>query len=149
MQLLHAARPLLLHDGVQGWPGQVLCSTADSCIPWRHRHRRRRPLPAPLARLLVDCNQLAVDIDNEIVVVYNFIRDKASTSVHLWWRAACIGHCAALAVRCTPPLSAPNSRSPTLPFPLQYKTKFPELESLVHSPLEYARVVQVGGCRRV
>lgn len=107
------------------------------------------PLPAPLARLLVDCNQLAVDIDNEIVVVYNFIRDKASTSVHLWCRAACIGHCAALAVRCTPPLSASNSRSPTLPFPLQYKTKFPELESLVHSPLEYARVVQVGGCRRV
>ena len=48
----------------------------------------------------MDCNQLAVDIDNEIVVVYNFIRDR-------------------------------------------YKTKFPELESLVHSPLEYARVVQV------
>jgi hypothetical protein len=49
----------------------------------------------------VDCNQLAVDIDNEIIVVYNFLRDR-------------------------------------------YKTKFPELESLVHNPLEYARVVQVG-----
>ena len=60
----------------------------------------------------MDCNQLAVDIDNEIVLVYNFLRDK-------------------------------------------YKTKFPELESLVHHPLDYARVVQVraGGsgrphCRR-
>lgn len=50
----------------------------------------------------MDCNQLAVDIDNEIVVVYNFLRDR-------------------------------------------YKTKFPELESLVHNPLDYARVVQVGG----
>jgi hypothetical protein len=53
----------------------------------------------------VDCNQLAVDIDNEIVVVYNFLRDR-------------------------------------------YKTKFPELESLVHSPLDYARVVQVGALGR-
>lgn len=42
-----------------------------------------------------------MDIDNEIGVVYNFIRDR-------------------------------------------YKTKFPELESLVHNPLDYARVVQVG-----
>ncbi len=57
--------------------------------------------PLPSYRLLVDCNQLAVDIDNEIIVVYNFLRDR-------------------------------------------YKTKFPELESLVHNPLEYARVVQVG-----
>ncbi|KAK9805552.1 hypothetical protein WJX72_004756 [[Myrmecia] bisecta] len=30
----------------------------------------------PTYRLLVDCNQLAVDIDNEIVVVHNFMRDK-------------------------------------------------------------------------
>ncbi len=30
----------------------------------------------PTYRLLVDCNQLAVDIDNEIVIVHNFIRDK-------------------------------------------------------------------------
>lgn len=52
----------------------------------------------------MDCNQLAVDIDNEIVVVYNFLRDR-------------------------------------------YKTKFPELESLVHNPLDYARVVQVGARR--
>jgi RNA processing factor Prp31 len=27
-------------------------------------------------RLLVDCNKLAVDIDNEVVIVHNFIRDK-------------------------------------------------------------------------
>jgi hypothetical protein len=29
-----------------------------------------------LCRLLVDCNRLAVDIDNEMVIVHNFIRDK-------------------------------------------------------------------------
>jgi hypothetical protein len=29
-----------------------------------------------LFRLLVDCNKLAVDIDNEIIIVHNFIRDK-------------------------------------------------------------------------
>ena len=34
------------------------------------------PLPPSAPRLLVDCNQLAVDIDNEIMIVYNFIRDK-------------------------------------------------------------------------
>ncbi|PSC73830.1 U4 U6 small nuclear ribonucleo Prp31-like [Micractinium conductrix] len=56
----------------------------------------------PTYKLLVDCNQLAVDIDNEIVVVYNFLRDR-------------------------------------------YKPKFPELESLVHNPLDYARVVQMIG----
>lgn len=27
-------------------------------------------------RLLVDCNKLAVNIDNEIIIVHNFIRDK-------------------------------------------------------------------------
>eukprot|EP00983_Pelagomonas_calceolata_P037067 1136170-Pelagomonas_calceolata.AAC.3 len=27
-------------------------------------------------RLLVQCNRLAVDIDNEITIVHNFIRDK-------------------------------------------------------------------------
>lgn len=31
---------------------------------------------ACVCRLLVDCNKLAVDIDNEIVIVHNFIRDK-------------------------------------------------------------------------
>ena len=30
----------------------------------------------PTYRLLVDCNQLAVDIDNEIAIVHNFMRDK-------------------------------------------------------------------------
>lgn len=29
-----------------------------------------------LRRLLVQCNKLAVDIDNEVVIVHNFIRDK-------------------------------------------------------------------------
>ena len=33
------------------------------------------PSQAPVAcRLLVDCNQLAVDIDNELVVVHNWVR---------------------------------------------------------------------------
>lgn len=38
---------------------------------WRYP---RRPRCTP--RLLVECNRLAVDIDNELVVVHNFIRDK-------------------------------------------------------------------------
>lgn len=29
-----------------------------------------------VCRLLVDCNKLAVNIDNEIIIVHNFIRDK-------------------------------------------------------------------------
>lgn len=53
----------------------------------------------PTYKLLVECNKLAVDIDNEIVVVHNFIRDK-------------------------------------------YRLAFPELESLVHHPIDYARVVK-------
>ena len=58
----------------------------------------------PTYRLLVDCNQLAVDIDNEIGIIHNFMRDK-------------------------------------------YRLKFPELESLVHHPIDYARVVQaIGKC---
>lgn len=56
----------------------------------------------PTYKLLVECNQLAVDIDNEIVVVYNFLRDR-------------------------------------------YRPKFPELESLIHAPVDYARVVQAIG----
>lgn len=32
--------------------------------------------PRPPARLLVDCNRLAVDIDNEMAVVHAFIKDK-------------------------------------------------------------------------
>lgn len=31
--------------------------------------------PSP-RRLLVECNRLAVDIDNEIIVVHNFLKDK-------------------------------------------------------------------------
>jgi hypothetical protein len=31
---------------------------------------------AAATRLLVECNKLAVDIDNEIIVVHNFVRDK-------------------------------------------------------------------------
>lgn len=56
----------------------------------------------PEQKLLVECNQLAVEIDNEIVVIHNFIRDK-------------------------------------------YRLKFPELESLVHHPIDYARVVKAIG----
>ena len=52
-----------------------------------------------MRRLLVDCNQLAVDIDAEIAVIHNWVK------VH-------------------------------------YRPKFPELESLVHHPIDYARVVQ-------
>eukprot|EP00959_Pyramimonas_sp_CCMP1952_P404623 8480081-Pyramimonas_sp.AAC.1 len=56
----------------------------------------------PEYKLIVECNQLAVDIDNEIAVVHNFIRDK-------------------------------------------YRLKFPELESLVMHPIDYARVVKAIG----
>ena len=56
----------------------------------------------PTYRLLVDCNQLAVDIDNEIAIVHSFMKDK-------------------------------------------YRMKFPELESLVHHPIDYARVIKTIG----
>ncbi|KAJ0725727.1 putative U4/U6 small nuclear ribonucleoprotein Prp31 [Helianthus annuus] len=52
----------------------------------------------PEYQLIVDCNTLSVDIENEIVIIHNFIRDK-------------------------------------------YRLKFPELESLVHHPIDYARVI--------
>ncbi|KAG6749656.1 hypothetical protein POTOM_046718 [Populus tomentosa] len=53
----------------------------------------------PEYQLIVNCNVLSVDIENEIVIIHNFIRDK-------------------------------------------YRLKFPELESLVHHPIDYARVVK-------
>ncbi|RZC79731.1 hypothetical protein C5167_042308 [Papaver somniferum] len=53
----------------------------------------------PEYQLIVDCNALSVDIENEIVIIHNFIKDK-------------------------------------------YRLKFPELESLVHHPIDYARVVK-------
>ncbi|KAF8687980.1 hypothetical protein HU200_042465 [Digitaria exilis] len=53
----------------------------------------------PEYQLIVDCNALSVDIENEIIIIHNFIRDK-------------------------------------------YRLKFPELESLVHHPIDYARVVK-------
>lgn len=53
----------------------------------------------PEYQLIVDCNALSVDIENEIVIIHNFIRDK-------------------------------------------YRLKFPELESLVQHPIDYARVVK-------
>nr|XP_048317929.1 U4/U6 small nuclear ribonucleoprotein Prp31 homolog [Ziziphus jujuba var. spinosa] len=53
----------------------------------------------PEYQLIVECNSLSVDIENEIVIIHNFIRDK-------------------------------------------YRLKFPELESLVHHPIDYARVVK-------
>ncbi|KAI8111200.1 hypothetical protein M9434_004773 [Picochlorum sp. BPE23] len=51
---------------------------------------------------LVECNKLVVEIDNDIVNVYNYIRDR-------------------------------------------YRSKFPELESLVQAPLDYAAVVKAIG----
>eukprot|EP00899_Mesostigma_viride_P007101 jgi/Mesvir1/16392/Mv18132-RA.1 len=56
----------------------------------------------PEYRLILDCNSLLVDIDNEIAVIHAFIRDK-------------------------------------------YRLKFPELESLVMHPIDYARVVKAIG----
>ncbi|KAG0466451.1 hypothetical protein HPP92_018031 [Vanilla planifolia] len=53
----------------------------------------------PEYQLIVECNGLSVDIENEIIIIHNFIRDK-------------------------------------------YRMKFPELESLVHHPIDYARVVK-------
>ncbi|XBI91536.1 hypothetical protein VPH35_028833 [Triticum aestivum] len=53
----------------------------------------------PEYQLIVDCNALSVDIENELIIVHNFIRDK-------------------------------------------YRLKFPELESLVHHPIDYAHVVK-------
>eukprot|EP00889_Picochlorum_renovo_P007547 jgi/Picre1/34577/NNA_002045.t1 len=50
-------------------------------------------------KFLVECNKLVVEIDNDIVNVYNYIRDR-------------------------------------------YRSKFPELESLVQAPLDYAAVVK-------
>eukprot|EP00747_Dinoflagellata_sp_TGD_P148237 gnl/TRDRNA2_/TRDRNA2_176896_c0_seq1.p1 gnl/TRDRNA2_/TRDRNA2_176896_c0~~gnl/TRDRNA2_/TRDRNA2_176896_c0_seq1.p1 ORF type:complete len:347 (-),score=-17.18 gnl/TRDRNA2_/TRDRNA2_176896_c0_seq1:924-1964(-) len=52
--------------------------------------------------LLIECNQLVSDIDNEITLVNNFNRDL-------------------------------------------YRSRFPELELLVHNPIDYARVVQAIG----
>ncbi|CAI7889075.1 unnamed protein product [Closterium sp. NIES-54] len=57
------------------------------------------PMDESEYQLIVDCNGLAVDIDNEITIVHNFIRDN-------------------------------------------YRLKFPELESLVLHPIDYARVVR-------
>ncbi|KAM0848884.1 hypothetical protein ACQ4PT_054086 [Festuca glaucescens] len=53
----------------------------------------------PEYQLIVDCNALSVDIENELIIIHNFICDK-------------------------------------------YRLKFPELESLVHHPIDYARVVK-------
>lgn len=49
--------------------------------------------------LIMDCNALLIDIENEISTIHNFIRD-------------------------------------------QYRLKFPELESLVNHPIDYAGVVK-------
>ncbi|KAJ9554537.1 hypothetical protein OSB04_018582 [Centaurea solstitialis] len=49
--------------------------------------------------LIVECNTLLVDIENEIVIIHNFVRDK-------------------------------------------YRLKFPELESVVHHPIDYECVVK-------
>lgn len=74
------------------------------CSSWR-LSAAPPPLPPPPARLLVDCNQLAVDIDNEIVVVYNFIRDKVGGALAL-------PHCCLVCRWC---LVAPAPRPHSLP----------------------------------
>mmetsp|Transcript_9641 Transcript_9641/g.18075 ORF Transcript_9641/g.18075 Transcript_9641/m.18075 type:complete len:490 (-) Transcript_9641:177-1646(-) len=56
----------------------------------------------PEYKLIVECNSLMVDVENEITIIHNFIRDK-------------------------------------------YRLKFPELESLVMHPIDYARVVKTIG----
>ncbi|GAU20972.1 hypothetical protein TSUD_201210 [Trifolium subterraneum] len=53
----------------------------------------------PEYQLTVECNALSLDIDNEILIIHNFIRHN-------------------------------------------YRFKFQELESLVHHPIDYARVVK-------
>lgn len=53
----------------------------------------------PEYQIIVDCNALSVDIDDEILTVHNFIRDN-------------------------------------------YRYKFPELESLVLHPIDYARLIK-------
>ncbi|CAM8970399.1 unnamed protein product [Rhodiola kirilowii] len=58
----------------------------------------------PEYQLIVECNALSVDIENEIVIIHDFIRDN-------------------------------------------YRLKFPELESLVYHPIDYARVVTKIGIR--
>ncbi|XP_071741199.1 U4/U6 small nuclear ribonucleoprotein Prp31 homolog [Rutidosis leptorrhynchoides] len=50
-------------------------------------------------QLIAECNELSVDIEKEIVIIHNLIRDK-------------------------------------------YRLKFPELESIVRRPIDYARVVK-------
>lgn len=56
----------------------------------------------PEYKLIVDCNALCIEIEDEIFIIHNFIRDK-------------------------------------------YRLKFPELDSLVNHPIDYARVVkQIG-----
>jgi U4/U6 small nuclear ribonucleoprotein PRP31 len=53
----------------------------------------------PAYKLVLKCNEVALDIENEMSNLHNFCRDK-------------------------------------------YKTKFPELETLVHHPVDYARIVK-------
>ena len=113
----------------------------------------------PTYRLLVDCNQLAVDIDNEIAIVHIFMRDKykcvpasnplhpckrcaiSSVHLHVSCQSAHVTHACAPGpavahhfVAGVEALSCSPSRS-----------KFPELESLVHHPIDYARVVKAIG----
>jgi RNA processing factor Prp31 len=52
-----------------------------------------------VSKSIVECNALLVDIENEILVMHNFIRDN-------------------------------------------YGIKFPELESIVHHPIDYASVIK-------
>ena len=112
----------------------------------------------PTYRLLVDCNALAVEIDNEIAGVHAFARDKYRPKVRDrgggrgegggvgggWGWCGLAGEALRGKVggarrrhprRTLPPSTAPKPPAPTEP------SQFPELESLVHHPLDYARVV--------
>lgn len=127
----------------------------------------------PTYRLLVECNALAVDIDAEVAVCHNFVRDRwvAGTGrapCTLPWtfrpslsynrppkhRLAGPRECHNLVQGFRPKLRCPGlPPNPALHRPCavrpapRYKLRFPELESLVHNPVDYARVVRaIGAC---
>ena len=77
-------------------------SMASSAMEVNDAGRRIGAVDEGAEALVVECNTLTVEVDNEIAVVHQYIKDK-------------------------------------------YKKKFPELESLVMHPIDYARVVKVIG----
>jgi len=91
----------------RGGPTSARTGPLEDDPEYQARSRRRLPpgrvhsLPLS-AQLIVECNAQTVEVDDEIVAVHAFIRDR-------------------------------------------YKAKFPELESLVLHPIDYARVVRAIG----